>query len=291
MTAQLSPLRTGRITGSRVGAVLGVNRYQTAADVLRDMVRDHFGAEPEFTGNTATEYGQAHEDDARTAYETAHGLLVLDAQEFITHPEHAWLGVSPDGMVGADGMVEIKCPMRARYTSVKEKPEYWAQIQLALACTGRAWCDFLIWRSFPDADRLGVEPLIVERVPADPDWLPSRLGVLAAFHAEYLRIVADPELAAPFLADPERGDPEWAAAAVEFRAADEAVEQAGKRLDAARQRLRELAGDRSARGCGVSVTRTERAGSVDWRRVAEKYAPDADPEEFRKASSTVWTVR
>lgn len=291
MTTQLSPMRTGRITASRVGAILGVNKYQTRDDVMREMVRGHFGAEPEFTGNDATEYGNLHEDDARTAYEATCGVLVLDAQDFIPHPEHGWIGVSPDGLVGDDGMVEIKCPWRAKYMSVAEKPEYAAQIQLQLACTGRAWCDFVIWRSFDAADRLGCEPLIIERVPADPDWLPSNLGTLAEFHAEYLAIVADDKLAAPFLDSPERTDPEWAAAAAEFHAADEAVEAAGKRLDAAKARLRELAGDRSAKGCGVTVTRSERTGSVDWKSIAEKYAPDVDPDEFRKASSIVWTVK
>ena len=178
MTTQLSPMRTGRITASRVGAILGVNKYQTRDDVMREMVRGHFGAEPEFTGNDATEYGNLHEDDARTAYEATCGVLVLDAQDFIPHPEHGWIGVSPDGLVGDDGMVEIKCPWRAKYMSVAEKPEYAAQIQLQLACTGRAWCDFVIWRSFDAADRLGCEPLIIERVPADPDWLPSNLATL-----------------------------------------------------------------------------------------------------------------
>lgn len=291
MTAQLSPMRTGRITASRVGAILGVNKYQTRDDVMRDMVRAHFGAEPEFTGNEATGYGNDHEDDARTAYENTHGILVLDAQDFVQHPEFGWLGVSPDGLVGDDGLVEIKCPWRAKYTSVGEKPEYAAQIQLQLACTGRAWCDFVIWRSFDAADRIGCDPLIVERVPADPDWLPSNLATLAEFHAEFLAIVADEKLAAPFLEDAERSDQEWAEAAAEFHAADEAVRAAGVRLDQAKARLRELAGDRSAKGCGVTVTRTERAGSVDWKAAAEKYAPDVDPEEFRKATSVVWTIR
>lgn len=291
MTAQLSPMRAGRITASRVAPILGIGKYGSREDTMREMVRQALGAESEFTGNSATEYGNAHEEDGRAEYERVSGQLVLDAQEFICHPEFEWLGCSPDGLVGEDGMVEIKCPPRARYTSIAECPHYEAQIQLQLACTGRTWCDFVIWRSFDAADRLGCEPLIIERTPADPDWLPSNLAKLAEFHAEYLAIIADDKLAAPFLEDAERTDPEWAAAAAEFHAADEAVEAAGKRLDVAKARLRELAGDRSAKGCGVSVTRSERTGSVDWKSIAEKYAPDVDPDEFRKASSVVWTVK
>jgi putative phage-type endonuclease len=287
----LSPLRSGRITASRVAGILGLSKYQTRDEVLREMVRQALGAEPEFAGNEATAYGNDHEEDARTAYEALTGNLVLDAQDFVQHPDIEWLGVSPDGCVGADGLVEIKCPMRAYYTTAAQVPHYVAQMQLQMACTGRAWTDFVIWRSYGQADRLGVDPLIVERVPADPDWLPSHLAALSEFHREFLEIVADPAKAEPFLTSPERSDPEWAQAAVEFFAADEAVAEAGRRLDRAKARLKELAGDRSAKGCGVAVSRSERSGSVDWKAVAGKYAPDADTEAFRKATSVVWTVR
>lgn len=291
MTAQLSPERVDRITASRVAAILGIGRYGSRDEVMREMVRQHFGAPPEFEGNESTDYGKEHEDDARTAYEARTGNLVLDAQDFVRHPDIDWIGVSPDGLVGADGLVEIKCPHRARYTSAAEVPHYVAQMQLQMACTGRAWTDFTIWRSFAQADRLGCDPLIVERVSADPDWLPKHLPALAEFHAEFESIIADPKRAEPFLSDPDRTDAEWAAAAAEFHAADVALEAAGKRMDAAKSRLKELAGDKSARGCGVQVIRSQREGSVDWRKVAEKYAPDADAEAFRKAGSVVWTVR
>lgn len=293
MTTQLSPLRKGRITASRAPIILGLSPYQDRDGLLREMVRQHFDAVPEFNGNDLTEWGNAHEEDARAAYEMAWGVLVLDAQDFIVHPEFDWLGVSPDGLVGTDGLVEFKCPppRRGKWTSFNHKPNYLAQIQFQLACTGRAWCDGVIWRPFDEAYRLGCEPLIIERYVRDPDWLPANLPALAEFHREFLAIIADPDLAAPYLEDTERSDEEWATAAREFHDADLAAEEAGKRLDAAKARLRELAGDRSARGCGVTVTVTDRAGTVDWKRIAEKYAPDADPSEFRKASSRVVTVR
>lgn len=293
MTAQLSPMRTGRITASRVPVILGLSPYQKRDDLMRTMVRDVLGAPSEFDGNDLTAWGNEHEEDARADYERATGQLVLDAQDFVVHPDIDWMGCSPDGLLSTDGLIEIKCPppRRGKWTSFASKPHYLAQIQFQLACTGRAWCDGVIWRPYDEADRLGCEPVIVERIDADPDWLPSNLAALAEFHTEFLAIVADEKLAAPFLEDAERSDREWAEAAAEFHAADEAVRAAGVRLDQAKARLRELAGDRSAKGCGVTVTRTERAGSVDWKAAAEKYAPDADPEEFRKASSVVWTIR
>ena len=283
MTTQLSPMRTGRITGSRVAGILGVDKYRTRDDVMREMVRDYLGADPEFEGNDATEWGNDHEEDARAEYERITGQLVLDAQDFVIHPDMPWLGVSPDGLIGSDGMTEFKCPYRARYTKLAEKPEYAAQIQLQLEVTGRAWCDFVIYR-------VG-EPLIIEHVDADQEWIQQHALTLADFHTEFQAIVADEAKAALYLAPLERDDKPWQEAADEFHAADEAVRAAGVRLDAAKARLRELAGDRSAKGCGVTVTRTERAGSVDYKAITEKYAHDVDPEEFRKPSSIVWTVR
>lgn len=291
MTTQLSPMRTGRVTASRVAPILGIGKYGSRDETMREMVRDALGAEPEFAGNEATEHGNAHEDDARIAYEAQTGQLVLDAQDFVQHPAIEWIGVSPDGCVGTDGLVEIKCPYRARYESVAEVPHYYAQIQLQLACTGRDWADFVIWRSFDQADRLGVEPLIVERVEADRDWLPTHLPALSEFHDEYLAIIADPKLAEPFLTDPIRTDLEWDDAETEYLEADAALEAAGKRMDAAKARLRELAGDRTAKGLRVQVIRSERAGSVAYRDALEKYAPDADLDAFRKAASVVWTVK
>jgi predicted phage-related endonuclease len=68
MTA-LSPLRMGRITGSRIGSILGLNRYASRADVLAEMLAQARGQDALFSGNEATAWGNGHEDDALTAYE------------------------------------------------------------------------------------------------------------------------------------------------------------------------------------------------------------------------------
>ena len=282
MTATLSSERAGRITGSRVGAILGLSKYQSRDDVLREMVRQHFDAAKEFTGNAATEHGLAHEEDARAQYEQQTGELVLAAQEFITHPSIEWLGVSPDGLCGTDGAVEIKCPYRGRY-GIGDRPDYQAQIQLLLACTGRTWCDFVVYHPY--------EPLQVERVEFDPDWLPSVLPELEAFHDEFERIIADPKLAAPFLADKERTDKGWAHAARVYHEKLDAAEKANAELEQAKEQLRRLANSQDARGCGVSVTTSQRAGSVDWKKLAAKHLPDVDTEPFRKPVQTIVTVR
>lgn len=56
-------------------------------------------------------------------------------------------GASPDGLVGDDGLVEVKCPQSTthlRFFLYNEiKPEYHAQMQFQMACTGRKWCHFI----------------------------------------------------------------------------------------------------------------------------------------------------
>lgn len=175
MTA-LSPLRMGRITGSRIGAVLGLNRYSSRADVLAEMLTQARGQDALFSGNEATQWGHDHEDDALTGYELERGVMTWGGQEFTIHPTHDFLACTPDGFVGVDGMVECKCPFRAQYTDIKQKREYEAQIRLQLECTGRSWCDFIVWR--PDG-------INISRVEHDPNWLPLILPVLSKFMDEY----------------------------------------------------------------------------------------------------------
>lgn len=182
MTTVLSPLRTGRITGSRIGGVLGLNRYSSRDEVLAEMVAQALGQPPAFEGNDATQWGTDHERDALAAYERRAGVMTYGAQEIVIHPVHDFLAVTPDGYVGDDGMVECKCPFTGKYTHIGQKPEYEAQIRLQLECTGRQWCDFIVWRQ---GSKWRDEQCDVSRVEHDPAWLVKHLPTLLEFMADY----------------------------------------------------------------------------------------------------------
>eukprot|EP00937_MAST-01D_sp_MAST-1D-sp2_P002736 g2736.t1 len=102
------------------------------------------------------------EPTARAIYST---LMAVQVQEtgFWVHPQHAHIGASPDGLVGGDGLLEIKCPVYRPHDSVP--PEYMCQIQGQLACCpGRQWCDFLSWHE-------GSNQALIVRVPrSDAFW-------------------------------------------------------------------------------------------------------------------------
>lgn len=91
--------------------------------------------------------GRDHEDEARDAYEDATGELV-DLVGFISHPTIEFFGASPDGLVGEDGLLEIKCPYSTnvhlqRVAAGIVPEEYKPQMLVQLLCTGRKWVDFV----------------------------------------------------------------------------------------------------------------------------------------------------
>lgn len=280
--AELSPLRTGRITGSRVGAILGLNPHNKRGDVLREMVREQRGAAREFIGNEATRHGEEHEPIAIDAYENERGVKVHSAQQIVIHPVHDFLAVTPDGMIGNDGMIEVKAPFRGTYTHWREKPYYEAQMRLQMECAGRAWCDFAVLHK--DGT------LHISRITHDPAWLPSVMPELTAFMADYSEAISSDEKAAPFLATKERDDDEWRIEVSQYIGAKQAADRAQEALEASRLRLIELA-PTGAKGAGVTLIRSERAGSVQYAKAIKALVPDADLSAYTSKPTIVYTVR
>jgi putative phage-type endonuclease len=272
--------RTGRITGSRIAGILGKSPYNDRASVLRQMVREHFGASTEFTGNVATEYGSAHETDALAWYEEEKGVMTFNNQEFIIHPSYDFLAVTIDGMA-EDGLVECKAPYRSKYTEMPA--HYYDQVQLQMACAQAQWCDFVCWR--------GDETSFIQRIYADPCYLDDILPELTAFMAEYEATIRDKTKAAPHLADKGRADAEWQTAAADYIKASQALDLAKLEQEAAKQRLLDLSGGNPAKGAGVQVIKQERKGTVSYAAVVKELLPDTDLSPWQGEPSVVWTVK
>lgn len=96
--------------------------------------------------NAAMQWGIDNEPVARAMYETTIGQDV-DQCGFILHPTIKMTGASPDGLIGNDGLIEIKCPNTATHIDYLlagiVPTQYRNQMLWQMECTGRKWCDFV----------------------------------------------------------------------------------------------------------------------------------------------------
>ena len=143
-------LRLGKVTASRVADIMA--KTKTGASASRGnylielaLQRVTGNIEPMYT-NDAMAWGTATEPQARVAYEVKTGNFV-DQIAFVEHDIIEWFGCSPDGLVGNDGLIEIKCPNSAtHWATIKDKKppnKYVIQMQTQMSCTNRKWCDFV----------------------------------------------------------------------------------------------------------------------------------------------------
>lgn len=104
------------------------------------------GVPAESFQNAAMAWGVAQEDNARTAYEASRGVFVQE-MGIALHPTLLHTHASPDGLVGDDGLIEIKCPNTTTHIEtlrVKKAPsKYINQMLWQMRCTDRQWCDFV----------------------------------------------------------------------------------------------------------------------------------------------------
>lgn len=188
--------RLGRLTASRMADVIATtkagysaSRAGYAVELALERITGH--GETGFT-NAAMQWGTDTEPLARAAYEMHTGDFVSLAG-FVGHPTIEMAGASPDGFVGADGLVEIKCPERKQHLAYirdrKAPSKYLPQIHWQLACTGRQWCDFV---SYDPRFPMGLQ-LMVVRVRRDADEVKRLESEAVKFLDEVSAIVADLE--------------------------------------------------------------------------------------------------
>jgi putative phage-type endonuclease len=180
-------IRIGKVTASRVADVIAKTKtgYSASRDnYMAQLVCERLtGQKGESFTNAAMQHGTDTEPLARAAYEALKDVLV-DEVGFVPHPTIKMAGASPDGMVGDDGLLEIKCPNTATHIetllSQSVPGKYNTQMQFQMACTGRKWCDFV---SFDN--RLPEElQLFVMRVPRDEVFIRLIEAEIVQFIAE-----------------------------------------------------------------------------------------------------------
>ncbi len=168
---ELSPERIGKATASRVSDIVAKTKsgYSASrANYAAELVAERLTGQQYSTGyeNAAMKWGRETEPLARIAYEF-HADVRVDKAGFVIHPTIPMGGASPDGIVGNDGLVEIKAPQTSTHIEtlkgVSIADKYIVQMQWQMACTKRPWCDFISFDPrLPEEMRL-----FVQRIPMD----------------------------------------------------------------------------------------------------------------------------
>ena len=127
--------------------------HQLVAERLTGLSTEHYVTDD-------MQRGIDMEAEARSLYELRNDCLV-DEVGFIMHPTIPYCGASPDGVIGSDGLIEIKCPRPERHVSTlltnMAPADYLPQMYLQMACTGAKWCDFVSFCSaMPEHVRIAV---------------------------------------------------------------------------------------------------------------------------------------
>jgi putative phage-type endonuclease len=166
-TEEWEALRLGKFTASTFADLFATKSTAKYRNAIRKVVFERLtGESPESFKSDWMDRGHELEPFAREAYEN-YSFDTIQNGGFFEMNE--WTGASPDGLIGEDGQIEIKCPAYSTFIDYlinqKLPSEYLYQVQGQLFVTGRKWCDFVAYHP-----KL---PLVVVRVLPDPEVIAS----------------------------------------------------------------------------------------------------------------------
>jgi putative phage-type endonuclease len=186
--------RLGHVTASCVADVMAKGKGGQEA-ITRKKYKMRLVAErvtgqgqDSFT-SSAMEWGVMQEPFARQQYEVSHETFV-EKTGFWKHPKYDWIGVSPDGLVGDNGLIEIKCPNSTThldYLIADQVPtEYYKQMQCQMWVTNREWCDFV---SYDPRIRSEKNKLFVKRLYRSNDFIADMEAEVLQFLNEVQELI------------------------------------------------------------------------------------------------------
>lgn len=190
--------RAGLLTASRMADAMAFNKTgKPSADRTKYMME--LLAERSVGGDEsirhfvspAMEWGIAHEDDAKMAYEAQTGVLLTDPRTvrehgLFVHPEVEFFAASPDALIDHDGLAEVKCPTTAKFLEWRmagvvpdeHKPQMLAQL---LCCPGRSWVEFI---AYDPRIKVRKHQLFIRRYTPDAEELAHVLAAAKQFLLE-----------------------------------------------------------------------------------------------------------
>ncbi|XP_054265988.1 uncharacterized protein LOC128988593 [Macrosteles quadrilineatus] len=195
--------RKNRLTASKFGQIVKRKDHTPCHNLVKNLLY------PKNLNSAAVVFGRLHEKEAISKYEEEHNVVVKECGLFIDNA-YPFLGASPDGLVGDEGLVEVKClpsvkaPLvecvkekktlcleinKEEIISLKKRHNYFFQIQGQLNVTGRKWCDLIVYTA--------IKQLFIERIYIDSElWRQVMLPKLKRFYMDcMLPEIADSRIA------------------------------------------------------------------------------------------------
>jgi len=143
--------RCGQLGASQISKALAKGRAGAESATRKNLMAEIIamrltGVTPEGFTSASIQFGIDNEPMARSAYEVTYGIFV-DQTGWVPHPSIEWTGCSPDGLVGDDGLIEIKCPNTATHIDYLlagiAPSEYHLQMLWQMEVCNKTWCDFV----------------------------------------------------------------------------------------------------------------------------------------------------
>jgi len=180
--------RLGFATASCFADILAVSvkgvPLKAREDYLMRLTTERiYGRATESASSQAMQWGKEAEPLARAAYEVETANIVIES-DFVKHPTIAYVGCSPDGLIGAKGGYESKCPANSAIHMATWRDgmpkAHIAQVQGCMWVTGRDWWDFVSYdpRATPDFR------LYVQRIERDVKFIENLEAEVTKFLAE-----------------------------------------------------------------------------------------------------------
>lgn len=149
-TEEWHTARLGKVTASRIADLTAKTKsgYSTSRqNYMAELICQRLTGVPEpHFESEAMRRGTELEPKARAVYMLETGNIATEVG-LVDHPSIPMSAASPDGLIGHDGLIEIKCPNTwTHLQTIKTRApdrKYLLQMHWQMACTGRKWCDFV----------------------------------------------------------------------------------------------------------------------------------------------------
>lgn len=204
-TQEWHDIRRGVVTASTVSKLLTptlkVADNDTSRGATATLVAERITGFTEETPMTSDMWrGVECEPFARDKYAESQSVTVREVGFMTREFDGFTIGYSPDGLVGDDGLIEIKCPRAKTHLNTILRDEvpsqYMAQLQTGLLVSGRKWIDFVSY--------CGGMPLYAKRVYPEIRWEAALKEAAATFEVNAAEMTARYEAAITGLPVTER---------------------------------------------------------------------------------------